>query len=689
MQDYSDSMRRDIDSLSDLSQIPVDSSWRPSDDFVICRDAGGLPTAVYGEEVWDLNPIRLGAKNIDIIRFDLGLEVDSSDAATLIAEVKYLVFCLMFYVTAGQLGRLSARVIVGYALALRAAAEFCYSQKCNPLIGQLSLAQLFSTPAYVNSYRCWMDANNATNRLRLNTRTLILHLADVGEPRLGFAINGVFGEDFGGTRSARNQTPIIPTRIFLGIINDLGDFLDLVHSYKDRLEAFILFFDDPYYGRNEEQQIKKLGLNGSSVRPTLDQAIKSHGLEQLFSGDLQPKGIGSAGYRSGLTAVIMRIQYALKIIIHLYTGMRDEEALRLPYNCIDSESLTHSVDDDKGVVRDPAMMVNVISTTTKFAGYRKETAWLATESVVRAVEVAQAICRGLSHLYNIDCRKVPLFLSPIVINKPKSQVGVCYFHEGHRPDLLLKYSIQETDLAELEASDPSRNFAVDECFQVGATWRFATHQFRRSLAFYGSSSGFISLPSLRKQFKHLTTQMTRYYANNFDKLKTIFGYYDEEKQDFVLPKNHFLFEYQTGVPLNIAYELLDHAFGDGSVLFGGVGTYISNQREKMGSGDIDIAELRSETEKQAKEGKIAYRATLLGGCTTVGKCDSYLLGNAVSCLSCDEGIIDKEKLESAIADDEALLERLEPGTGEYQVVESELNGFRAFHQKFISVRVVE
>lgn len=78
-----------------------------------------------------------------------------------------------------------------------------------------------------------------------------------------------------------------------------------------------------------------------------------------------------------------------------------------------------------------------------------------------------------------------------------------------------------------------------------------------------------------------------------------------------------------------------------------------------------------------------------GGCTTVGKCESYLLGNAVTCLSCDEGIIEKEKLESAIADDEGLLEQLEPGTGEYQVVESELNGFRKFHQKFISVKAVD
>lgn len=688
MKDLFERIGGDSDSFSDSSKIPVDPNWRPADDFVICRDVNGNQTAIYGGGSWDLNPMRLSAKPIDIIRFDNVFDSDCAAVKPLIAEVRYLIFCILFYSCSGMLGRLSASVVVEYARALIAASRFCYSQKSNPLVGMLSLSQLFSTPAYLKSYRSWMDANNMSSVVRKYTRRLILRLADIGESRVGFPVKSAFGEGFGGKEHNYNQTPIIPTRIYLEVINNSGDLLDLLYSHKDRLEDFISCFQDPCFGRSEAQQVKQFGIEVSSLRPTLHQAIKSHGLGSLLTGDLQPLGIRGAGYRSGFSAVLMRIQWVLKNIIHLYTGMRDEEALRLPYNCIDSEALISSTSDEEGVVRDSEMMVNVISTTTKFSGYRKETAWLATESVMRAVEVAQAICRGLSHLYKVDHRELHLFLSPGVINKPDFEVRVSSFEKFYGYDCFGQYFLLPDDLAELEASDPSRNFA-EEKFQLGATWRFGSHQFRRSLAFYGSSSGFISLPSLRKQFKHLSIQMARYYANNFEKLKTIFGYYDEDKKEFVLPKNHFLFEYQTGVPLNIAYDLLDHAFGDGSVLFGGVGTYISNQREKMGSGEIHIADLRKETEKQAKEGKIAYRTTLLGGCTTVGKCDSYLLGNAASCLSCDEGIIEKEKLEGAIADDEALLERLEPGTGEYQVVESELNGFKKFHQRFIPVKVVE
>lgn len=688
MRDYFESIGGEIDRFSDSSKIPVDPNWRPSDDFVICRDVDGKPTAIYGDASWDLNPIRLGTKQLKLIRFDNVFESNCADGDLLIEEVRYFLFCILFYACSGMLGRLSAGVVGYYANALKVAARFCYSQKNNPLIGVISLGQLFSTPAYLKLYRSWMDANNPPVVIRQYTRRSILRLADIGESRVGSPIKSAFAEEFSGKKEEHNQTPIIPTRIYLGVINNSGDLLNLLYLNKNRLEDLIEWFQDPCYGCSEAQQIKGFGVEVSSLRPTLDQAIKLHGLGSLLTGEFQPRGIGGAGYRSGLGAVLMRIQFALKNIIHLYTGMRDDEVLRLPYDCIGSEVLISSTSDEEGVVRDSAVMVNVISTTTKFSGYRKETSWLATETVVHAVEVAQAICRGLSHLYKVDHQKLPLFLHPGVIQRSDFEVKVTSFNKLSGYSSFGDFYLLAADLAELEASDPSRNFS-EEKFQIGATWKFTSHQFRRSLAFYGSSSGFISLPSLRKQFKHLTTQMTRYYANNFEKLKTIFGYYDEDKGDFVLPKNHFLFEYQTGVPLNIAYDLLDHAFGDGSVLFGGVGTYISNQREKMGSGDIHIAELRTETEKQAKEGKIAYRDTLLGGCTTVGKCESYLLGQAVSCLSCDEGIIEKEKLESAIADDEALLERLEPGSGEYQVVESELNGFKKFHQKFISVRAVE
>ena len=685
MNDFFDDLDGVVHNVEGVSHIPVDPTWRPDDDFVICRDVGGKPTAVYGKPVWDFNPMRLRAAKISNIRFDKIFEVDTFETIALVNETKYFLFCIFFYVQSGRLGRISVQTLYTYSRALKLAAQFCYSQKANPLIGVLSFSQLFSNPAYLSADRGWMDNNKVSNQMRSYTRSLILHLTAIGEERLGFRIQGVFSESFGVKKETGHQHPVIPTRIYIGMINDLGDFLDLVFAHKDRLENFLNCFKNPLYGHSIEYQVERLGAEAHTLQLTLPQAIQAHGLETLLFGDLRPIGKGRGEpNRSAINAVVMKIHWLLKNVIHLYTGMRDQEVMRLPYNCMDAEQLVSATTDEEGIVRDGEMVVNIISTTTKFTGYRKSSAWLATECVVRAVEVGQAICRAVSRVYSVEYDKMPLFLSPVVIVKPGSVPHVPYYDDNHRLGPFSKYFLQENDLEELYATDPSRNYANDESFQVGSCWNFTSHQFRRSLAFYGSSSGFISLPSLRKQFKHLSIQMSRYYANNFEKLKTIFGYYDSEKDDFVLPKNHFLFEYQTGVPMNIAYDLLDHAFGDGSALFGGVGSYISNQRQKMDGGDIHISDLRKETEKLAMDGKISYRPTLLGGCTKVGKCDAYLLGNAVSCLTCAEGILEKEKLESAISDDEAQLAMYEPGTGEYQVVDAELTSFKKYYQRFIA-----
>lgn len=681
MAEFFDDLDKGIFNFEAPSLIPVDPTWRPADDFVICRDASGEITAAYGWNRWDINPIRLKANTVAIIGFDTIFEEFVADQQPLIEEVRYLLFCLLFYVDSGHLGRISASMLYQYFMTLRTAARFCYGMKDNPLVGVISLQDLFTNPAYLNAYKYWMDKTKVGGTRRKLTGALIPHMVAIGEERLGYKLHGIFDLDFGRGEEAQ-QHPVIPTRIYLDVINSLGDWMDVLYIHRNPLERFLKCFDHEGYGYTVNYQ-KVINKDTIFFQPEFGDAIKNHKLKKVFTGDISCEG------RGVLSSAVLKIQWILKTVIHVYTGMRDQEVMRLPYKCLAAEEVVAATEDEEGTVRDKPMMVNVISSTTKFTGYRKSAAWLATDEVVRAVEVARAICRAISYLFGVNHEDMPLFLNPAIINRSDTKIGVSNWNEVSKPQFLLaRYIIQPTDLEELQASDPTRDFAGDERFKVGMPWRLTSHQFRRSLAFYGSSSGFISLPSLRKQFKHLSTQMTRYYANHFERLKTIFGYYDEKLGDFVLPKNHVLFEYQTGVPMNIAYDLLAHAFGDESPLFGGVGTYISNQRGKMAKGDIHVVDLREETEKQAEDGKISYRPTFLGACTKTGKCETYLLGEVTPCLTCKDGILERDKLESAISDDEADLALYEPGSGEYQVIEAELLSLKKFHQQFIPVHEV-
>lgn len=409
------------------------------------------------------------------------------------------------------------------------------------------------------------------------------------------------------------------------------------------------------------------------------QAIKDHGLTSVFAGEFECPHLRS------LQRCLIQMQDVVKTVIHLYTGMRDQEVMRISYYCFSDQAVRQAVVDDQGIERDKAQSVNVFSTTTKFTGYKKEGTWFAPGEVVRAVEVAQAICRGLAKLYKIELdAHCPLFLNPSVLcyTRNRAEVGVTNFKDS-RGVALLRLLIKKEDLEELGLSDPSRDFYNEPAFAVGQPWPLTSHQFRRSLSFYGSSSGFLSLPTLRVQFKHMTIEMARYYSNHYDNLRTVFGYYDDKKKDFVLPSNHFAFEYQMAMPMSVANQLIADLLFNEEPLFGGTGSYMEKQKERIKSGEIQIEDVRADTEQRVKNGEISYRPTLLGGCSKVGRCDSFLLGDYTECLSCVGAIIKPDKLNAAIKDATDELCSYAEGSGEYQIVKGDIERLTAFKARLI------
>lgn len=644
----------------------------PSDDFVMCKDSQGNPTAVYGQARWDFNPLRLSVKRVNVMNFSNIFNSNEDACARLVRESKFIMFCLLYYTSSGRIGSMSVATLYNFFPIVKALAQYCYEQRANQLVGVLSLEQVLTTPVYLADFIHTSKLSKARKKI---LRSLIVNLVSVGEERLGYRVQG-HELDYG--KFEFKQHPVIPTRIYLSIINNLGDSVKHISQYLERLENFIPCFADREYGRNHSEKVSKAMSKAGTLKPSFYEAVKLHGLEDFFVNDF------SCNQRRQLVVVLFNIQYVLKTTIHCYTGMRDQEVMRLPFNCLSSAEVSPDLVDSGGVVRDKAKMIDLISTTTKFTGYKSEASWLATSEVVTAIKAAQSLCRAIALIYDVSIEEVPLFLSPSVIWMKKLKVSGSGLDGEYRSDSFkMATIIQDEDLKELEASDPSRNFGLEKSFAVGNYWPVTSHQFRRSLAFYGSSSGFVSLPSLKKQFKHLTAQMSRYYANNFEKLKTIFGYYDPEKREFVLPSNHFAFEFQTGVPIGVAYDLLFEVLGGDGKLAGGVGSYVEKQRERLKSGEVLLADLKSETLKRVEDGHISYRRTFLGGCMKSGRCDSYMLGDYASCLQCPESLIKPQSLDEAITLAEAELANYEIGTGEYQITKGDLDSLVQYKARHI------
>lgn len=646
---------------------------KPGPDFILCRDGKGNATAVYGHNTWHFNSYRLSAKNISKIRFDSVFDSVGDEQQGLISDAKYILYCIIYFGGGGRLGQVSFTTLNRYWMILRRAMQFCYAQKKKPVVGLLSLEQLFTVPIYMSAFL----REQITGFDKGIVAGILTRLVTAGEERLGYAVLNP------GTFDLKcpeyKQTPLIPTRIYLNAINSMGDLLDQACQGVEAYESFIGCFVDPNYGMSAAYQMGQRLGGKENFRPDIIQAIKEYSLDKVFVNEFD------CSFKRNVQTALLKIQYVAKTVIHIYTGMRDQEVMRLSYNCLRKKVVKESLIDDQGVLRDQPQTVNLLSTTTKYSGYRKEGLWFASEEVIKAIDVLMSICRGLAKLHRVELNEsCPLFLNPTILGYSRKYdgVGVPDFKKV-KLAVLQGLTIQSEDLTELAQSDPLRDFYNDIDFAVGQPWPFASHQFRRSLAFYGSSSGFISLPSLRSQYKHMTLEMARYYTNNFDRLRTIFGYFDEKKGDFVLPKNHVAFEFQMSIPMSVANQLIAELLLSEEALFGGTGSYVQKQKLRVEAGEINVLDVREDTERRVRDGAINYRPTLLGGCTKVGRCDSFLLGDYTACLFCEGAIIKPEKLIAAIEEATEEISCYADGSGEYQVVKGDIDRMTAFGARLI------
>lgn len=656
----------------------------PSFDFVLCRDKDGTPTAVYGSDVWDFNPYRLSAHAVVAFRFDRIFKEKTSAQKGLTEQIKHLLFCYIYHAAGhGRAGKLSVSTLKLYYYILTDMARFCHSQKNNPLVGVLSFEQLLTTPSYLAAFVRHQGKKNNFQRL---FPAMMNNLAFAGEERLGYKVLNVSDVNFSHTRDDK-QHPVIPLRIYIEIINRAADILDSLHNNIQRIESFVLAFKDVAYGIPEITR-QNLKIPESQRRPNFQQALIDYEMHDVLRDDF------ACHNRKSMSVALSSMQYVLKTIIHLYTGMRDQEVMRLKHGCAIDVIVTPETRDNDGVLRDPAKMVSILSTTTKFEGYKKEESWLATGEVLRAVEVAQALSRSLAQLHGIENLKdCPLFLNPSAVYlRPDGKIKINRVTTLSKHNVISQWldslTLQSSDLIELGHTDPKRDFYSETKFGVGKPWPLTSHQFRRSLAFYATSSGFVSLPSLKSQFKHLTLEMARYYANNFDKLKTIFGYFDVEKNDFVLPSTHIALEFQMGIPIGVANQLISDLLLHEKPLFGGTGSYMEKQKSRFDNDEIVLEDVRRDTLRRVNNGEISYRATILGGCTQVGRCDSFMMGDFTDCLSCEGAIIKGEKIEEAIIDTSVEMSNYEEDSGEYQIAKTELDRLKSFKARIISTKEI-
>lgn len=629
-----------------LSYTLKSEYWHPPEsDFILCRDKNGKATAVYGQNVWDFRPYNMSTTSSGIIDFNIfNNRVLTPHQVKLINELKELTFLCIYQKHSNK--HSSIKTLLSKFHCLKKLTFYCHSSEFKrSLLDVLSNKILFSH---------FLQNQNHYGKQIISSLVFSLKTShsDILKSEL---------VDFIHKRRKNKQTPVIPSRIYFETFQRLTKEVDKFYKIKDKLKELIKEFDQPGKGLSLDS------YTNEKAHSSISYLIKFHGLDDFFVGPY------SVTQKQNLLYIIGNIQSTCAYLIYLYTGMRKEELLNCSFNCTVNYDLTPL--DVKKHSSDLSKFINIISITTKFSGYRKEVGWLAPKKVLIAVNVLQAITEGTAFLFNTLPDKLPLFHSTQKILSSKAKFGLVRKEISKKPICLEDLIITNADKEELINTDPHRSFHERQ-FKVGAKWHFACHQFRRSLAFYGANSNLVSESTGAVLFKHLNNEMQRYYRKGFERIKCLLGYTNKDTGEIEIPSEHFLFEFQTGMSMEqareIIHSLVPKKASKRKLFLGKRGKALSRNLLSKNPNNFNIIKIRDETEKSVINGEIAYKKTLLGGCMKIGKCDDFMLGNFTQCLSCEEAIIDPSKLTDQIRKSETELKAYPTNTAEHQLIKKEL-----------------
>ncbi len=657
------------------------TNLHPAIDFVVSRTKDGEVLSYYGDDVWDLSPYRNIFSRPCKLNFltwcnklpEVSQGGFSPHIRSIITSMKWLLFLVM-YKYQSRKGAHSVGGISGYLSLLTSIARVAFIHGVTP-IDVLQNSKLLKV--YVASI---------SNRQVIRLATLLKALQSLGEREVGFIVlSGRSLDDLkrlvSQTVANAKQTAVIPPRIYSELIQLLLAQLDAFETVWPQLKKLTQHIvDDDCYARSAKAQDNhrrrtKTCQARTSYQPIFIDALRDHQLE-AYAKQNNWNTIVS------IIRELKKIQTFCKCIIHFFSGMRDSEAAHLPYHCL-SVSRTSS----------GRTYYRLHGVTSKLHGEAQRTQWVTSREGERAVRIAQEIALCIYSALNVTLPmtvsdKFPLFVSvchfPFSPNKLEKKhnghFNVSEFRSGcrtHIDELSLAHNliITEADIQELEKIDPWRGWRQEDEFIIGKPWRLTSHQCRRSLAIYTAQSGLVSLPTLRRQLQHITEEMTLYYAKGSTSATNLIGNNTE----------HFGQHYQDVQPDSEALSYIYNVLFSKEPLFGGHGKWL-DKKKVTGTTVLDD---RERTIKAFRQGQIAYKDTMLGGCLTMEPCHKKAMRSITACLDCGKAVIKQSKLKKVITAQKICLSTLDQNTVEWRTEQQCLSDLENYHNLITKVKVKE
>ena len=653
----------------DQCESPRPSSWPPPDDHPIIISTGGKVECRYGDDTWDLSlwakkPLRLSFRNSK-----KGSGAVSIDNAVLFRRI--VAWWLWGRHPIANVRTLKARFADLTPLFVTCSDE-----------GILA-SDLHRYPRLIERIASEQRPSSAGDLIS------ILHSLHLDRDEIGFTLLDESGirliSRILPNHEAR-QTPYIPSRIWLYQVERLRSFLDDFEANADRLEDFYLFclksYVD-YYGSIENASLPisvRRGRGPFSFAMCGSGATKSgylgpfsefatrYGVDRLLSRWLLVPGESLDGPGRGMVMLSSYFTMLGKVGIAYvvnHTMMRIEEAWSLRCGC-----LTIERDERFGDV------YLLRGETTKTVA-EENSYWVASPSVRVAIDALQRVSRLrlLAAQGNPsvpvgeqaqDHYLVPRHYEPWGNAKNSHQpLSVRQQYASYR-DVVRNYPqlfnpdelrITANDLAEAMSITPDLD---RDGYSIGRIWPLSWHQLRRTGAVNLQASGVVSDSSVQYQLKHASRAMSLYYGQGYSRVRL-----DERTRT----------RYVRAMYESMAREVSAWTEGD----------FISphgEARKAQITGLVSVSD-RSELVAAAREGRVAWRDTLLGGCTRPGPCEYGGIDNIVRCSGgdghspCVDALYDRRKepaLRMLLRQIDARLIDEAPGTPYQQSLQAQKRG---------------
>ena len=623
---------------------------------VISRDKEGKPLSYVGDFVWNWTSYDPRGQRA-LMYFDYWATkgrktVEESEITpereARIRELQYLMVCLIYRCEGKPIG---FRQVRRYLEILYLFARFAESHACS-VREVLQIQDRFDAfIAVIPDYRC------------SSVKAWIIFLCTLDPvSELGFQIaksrrwRELKDRKEKSLNNQRQYAPL-PTRIYSELINALSCELNIIEAHKNSLLGALRAAIIEHVRFKERNPNKNPDIGPGIIgRYCLEDV-----LSQLDCGsDL--KGLGS---------LVSEIFHICKLQIHLFSGMRREEAEHLPFHCMETVKKMHG--------RKHCLIAGV---TTKLEGSRRRKAkWVTTEEDgFRAIRLAQQFATVIYESLGVTPSSTesskddyPLFPSTEYlpwgraetrfkntdrVNSAKQRVSKALWER-------ICPIIEEADIAELEDIDSFRAWRDEAEFAVGQKWPLTTHQLRRSLALYANASGLVRLSSLRRQLQHITREMSAYYGRGSAFARNFLA------EDPTGYKEHIIVDWQDGEQEAQYLAFVNDVLNSDEPLHGTAGTYYKQQ--KMRGEIITPQELKN----QIRMGRMAYHSGPLGGCTNPGPCNSVkglrLIDITCAAEGCKYLVGKHSKIIKIIRFQRAAMNHLDPNSITYQIEKEDLD----------------